>query len=148
MGYLIDLRQTVGHQPLISVGAAVTLFDRFGHLLLVHRTDTGTWGLPAGSKELNEALLTTATRELKEETGVLNDNLSLTTILSGAHMQFTYPNGDQIDAVIAVYKGEYDDKQQLTPQPGETTETAFFALSELPELTPLTQQILTTIHTL
>ncbi|WP_279404195.1 hypothetical protein [Secundilactobacillus kimchicus] len=54
MSYILDLRAKVGSQPLISVGAAVIIFNETGQFLLVHRTDTRTWGLPAGSKELNE----------------------------------------------------------------------------------------------
>lgn len=142
MSYILDLRAKVGSQPLISVGAAVIIFNETGQFLLVHRTDTRTWGLPAGSKELNEALETTAQREVWEETGLHLSNLTARFTLSGPNCQFTYPNGDQIDAVIAVYDTQVTQQQPLTPQPSETSEARFFAPSSLPELTPLTRRVL------
>ncbi|WP_288529578.1 NUDIX hydrolase [uncultured Secundilactobacillus sp.] len=145
MSYILDLRAKVGSQPLISVGAAVIIFNETGQFLLVHRTDTRTWGLPAGSKEPNEALETTAQREVWEETGLHLSNLTARFTLSGPNCQFTYPNGDQIDAVIAVYDTQVTQvtqQQPLTPQPGETSEARFFAPSSLPELTPLTRRVL------
>lgn len=142
MSYLLDLRRDVGHQPLISTGAATLVYNPQHALLLIHRTDTHLWGLPAGSKELNESLVNTAIREVQEETGVTITTPSLTGLLSGPGMQFTYPNGDQIDAVIAVYTAQTT-QQQLTPQPGETDRVAFFLPADLPhQLTDFTHKIL------
>lgn len=143
MSYLLDLRHYVGHQPLISTGAATLVYDSQHALLLIHRTDTHLWGLPAGSKELNESLVNTATREVQEETGVTITTPTLTGLLSGPDMQFTYPNGDQIDAVIAVYTAQTTDRV-LTPQVGETDQVAFFSQATIPEkLTAFTRKILT-----
>nr|WP_279404194.1 hypothetical protein [Secundilactobacillus kimchicus] len=53
-------------------------------------------------------------------------NLTARFTLSGPNCQFTYPNGDQIDAVIAVYDTQVTQQQPLTPQPSETSEARFF----------------------
>lgn len=140
MGYVLNLRQQVAQEPLIVVGAAAVV-RRQNQLLLVKRTDNLAWGLPAGSKELNEALETTATRELREETGLVATQANLLTVISGPGMQYTYPNGDQIDSVTAVYavtaigdaRGDQD----------ETSAAKFFSVNRLPaNLTPITKRIL------
>ena len=104
MGYILNLRKKVGHEPLISTGAAGLVYNANAQLLFVYRSDTHLWGLPSGSKEIGESLTETAHREILEETGVHAVNFKFKTLLSGPSMQFSYPNGDQIDAVIAVYQ--------------------------------------------
>lgn len=148
MGYLLQLRKFVGHRPLISTGAATVVYNAKNQLLLVYRSDTHLWGLPSGSKELNEALETTAVREVFEETGVRITEPAFVTLLSGPQMQFTYPNGDQIDAVIVVYQATATD-QVLQPQTGETEKVHYFSLDNLPkrnELTAFSQHILEAAH--
>ncbi|GAX04389.1 NUDIX family hydrolase [Secundilactobacillus pentosiphilus] len=142
MGYILNLRKQVGHEPLISTGSAALVYNASAQLLFVHRSDTHLWGLPSGSKEIGESLTETASREVFEETGVHAVNFKFITILSGPSMAFRYPNGDQIDAVIAVYQAFTQD-QQLTPQTGETDKVAFFNLDQLPaQVTDFSRQIL------
>jgi 8-oxo-dGTP pyrophosphatase MutT (NUDIX family) len=52
--------------PKISANAAV--FDESGRILLQQRSDDGTWCLPSGYAEPNEAPRETAVREVGEET--------------------------------------------------------------------------------
>lgn len=144
MGYVLDLRQTIGSQPLIVVGAAAVVISA-QQLLLVKRTDNALWGLPAGSKELTEDLATTAGRELHEETGLTGRQPKLLTVVSGRGMQYTYPNGDQIDSVTAVYQLTATGK--LYADQTETSSAMYFPLDELPaELTPITQRILQALN--
>lgn len=143
MGYVLNLRQQIGHAPLIVVGAAAVVY-RQSALLLVHRTDNQRWGLPAGSKELNENTLTTAKRELHEETNLTAMDAKLLTVVSGAGMQYQYPNGDQIDSVTVVY--ELTATGEPNGDDHETSAAKFFPLTQLPAaLTPLTREILTTL---
>ena len=142
MGYILNLRKRVGHDPLISTGAAGLVYNVSAQLLFVYRSDTHLWGLPSGSKEIGESLAATASREITEETGIHAVNFKFITLLSGPSMQFAYPNGDQIDAVIAVYQAFTQD-HQLIPQAGETDKVAFFDLDHLPtQITNFSQQIL------
>ena len=83
MGYIMDLRKHIGHDPLIGVGATTLVFNDNNELLLNLRTDTNNWGIPGGSMELYETIEETAIRELKEETGICADELQLVTVLSG-----------------------------------------------------------------
>lgn len=140
MGYVLNLRQSIGSQQLIVVGAAAVVLKQ-QQLLLVKRTDNLLWGLPAGSKELTEDLQTTAIRELNEETGLVGQDPKLLTVVSGVGMQYTYPNGDQIDSVTTVY--QLTATGELRADQNETSAAKFFSLAELPlKLTPITQRIL------
>lgn len=49
MGYIMNLRKYVGHEPLIGLGATTLVFNEKNELLLNLRTDTNTWGIPGGS---------------------------------------------------------------------------------------------------
>lgn len=42
--YILDLRKTVGHRPLLQVGASVIVVDSEGRILLQKRRDNGLWG--------------------------------------------------------------------------------------------------------
>ncbi len=140
VGYVRDLRQKVGQEPLIVVGSAAVV-RRHQQLLLIKRTDNLLWGLPAGSKELNESAEDTARRELREEAGLIATDAKLMTVASGSGMQYTYPNGDSIDSVTVVYALTVTGEAQ--PDNIETSSAKFFDLQQLPEnLTPLTRQIL------
>ncbi|MFC6260345.1 NUDIX hydrolase [Levilactobacillus fujinensis] len=143
MGYVLDLRQKVGQQPLIVVGSAAIVRQQ-QQLLLVERRDNHLWGLPAGSKELNEETTVTAERELHEETGLQGTVQKLLAVVSGQNMQYTYPNGDQIDSVTVVY--EVSATGNLAATTDETSNANFFDLNKLPDqLTPLTKKILITL---
>ena len=133
MGYIMNLREKVGHTPLIGVGATTLVFNNKNELLLNLRSDTNTWGIPGGSKELNETLEECAIRELKEETNINADNLELITVLSGEEYYFKYQNGDKLDCVIALYKvSNYDGELKIND--GESKKLEFFSLDNLPEL--------------
>ena len=133
MGYIMNLREKVGHSPLIGVGATTLVFNNKNELLLNLRSDTNTWGIPGGSKELKETLEECAIRELKEETNINVNDLELITVLSGKEYYFKYPNEDELDCVIALYKVlNYEGKLNIND--GESKQLKFFSLDNLPEL--------------
>ena len=133
MGYIMNLREKIGHSPLIGVGATTLVFNNKNELLLNLRSDTNTWGIPGGSKELNETLEECAIRELKEETNINVNDLELITVLSGKEYYFKYPNEDELDCVIALYKvSNYDGELNINDK--ESKELKFFSLDNLPEL--------------
>ena len=133
MGYIMNLREKVGHSPLIGVGATTLVFNNKNELLLNLRSDTNTWGIPGGSKELNETLEECAIRELKEETNIDVNDLELITVLSGNEYYFKYPNEDELDCVIVLYKvSNYEGELNINDR--ESKELKFFSLNNLPEL--------------
>ena len=51
MDYIQSLRQYIGHTPILTVGAVVLIVDEQNRLLLMKRSDSGSWGLPGGAVE-------------------------------------------------------------------------------------------------
>lgn len=133
MCYIMDVRNKVGHAPIINVGATILVFNENKELLLNLRSDTNDWGIPGGGKELNETLEECAIRELKEETNLDTNDLELVTVLSGNEYYYKYPNDDEVDCVIALYQVKnYSGKLNIND--GESKKLEFFSLDDLPEL--------------
>lgn len=133
MGYIMDLRKYVGHAPLIGLGATTLVFNEKNELLLNLRTDTNTWGIPGGSMELYETIEDTAVRELKEEAGILAEQLELVTVLSGEEYFFEYPNGDKMCTVIVLFKVK-NYVGEIKVSDNESKQLKFFALDNLPRM--------------
>ena len=146
MGYIMNLREIVGHSPLIGVGATTLVFNNKNELLLNLRSDTNNWGIPGGSKELNETLEECAVRELKEETNIDVNDLELITVLSGKEYYFKYPNEDELDCVIALYR-VLNYEGELNVNDGESKKLEFFSLDNLPELESRAKVIIDKIKT-
>ena len=130
--YIMDMRKRVGPIPLMQCGASVIVLDGQNRLLLQRRKDNGMWGYAGGAVDLYERVEDAAARELREETGLIADQLELLDVFSGPELRYTYPNGDQVSIVDIVYLcRKYHG--QLRPQPEEVTELAFFSPDRLPD---------------
>ena len=145
MGYIMDLRKYVGHEPLIGVGATTLVFNDKNELLLNLRSDTNTWGIPGGSMELYETIEETAVRELKEETGITAEKLELVTVLSGKDYYFEYPNGDKMCTVIILFKVlNYLGNMKVSDN--ESKQLKFFKLDALPNMESRAKSIIDKIN--
>ena len=145
MGYISNLRKFVGHDPLIGLGATTLVFNDKNEILLNLRNDTNTWGIPGGAMELYETIEETAIRELKEETGILANQLELVTVLSGRDYYFEYPNGDKLCTVIVLFKVcHYSNSLKVSDD--ESKELRFFSLEQLPLLESRAKVILNKIR--
>ena len=69
MAYIHDLRQKVGHTPLIMTSASGALVED-GRILLQERADTGDWGFPGGYMEYGDTFKQTVVREFLEDAGI------------------------------------------------------------------------------
>ena len=146
--YILELRNYVGHRPLILVGAAVLIFNQKDELLLGLRPDNHCWGIPGGGMEPGELLEETARRESREETGLEVGALDLFGVFSGPTLFYEYPNGDQVYNVTVVYQ-THDFQGHLLDCSAEVDEQRFFALDQLPEnlsppIRPVLEQLLAT----
>ena len=141
MGYIMDLRKHIGHDPLIGIGATTLVFNAKNELLLNLRADTNTWGIPGGSMDLHESIEETAIRELKEETGICAEELELVTVLSGKEFYFEYPNGDKMCTVIVLFRVlNYNGTVKVSDS--ESKELKFFPLTDLPAMESRAEKIM------
>lgn len=131
MEYYKQIRQFVGHHPIILPGAVVILVNERGQILLQQRPNE-TWGLPGGLMDLGESLEDTARREFFEETGLTVGELTLVGVFSGAEYHYTLPNGDEFYAVTTAYMAR-DATGELAMETTETRDLQYFQVHELPE---------------
>ena len=145
MGYIMNLRKYVGHEPLIGLGATTLVFNDKKELLLNLRTDTNTWGIPGGAMELYETIEETAVRELKKEASISVDELELVTILSGKEYYFEYPNGDKMCTVIVLFK-VLNYTGDIKVADNESKQLKFFSLDNLPSMESRAKAIIDKIN--
>jgi 8-oxo-dGTP pyrophosphatase MutT (NUDIX family) len=132
MDYMMDLRKLVGHRPLIMAGATMLLMNEQNQLLMMKRTDNLCWGVPGGSLELGETLEECIKRETSEEAGIEIEQMQLFGIYSGEDLHYTYPNGDEVYMISAVYQSKID-HPLIRLNLDEHSSYCFFNLNEIPE---------------
>lgn len=133
MGYIEDLREVVGHRPLIFVGSVTIIVDEMGRLLLQQRKfPKGTWGIAGGLMELGESTEDVARREILEETGLKVGELNLINVYSGPQNYIKAENGDEFYVVTVAY---YTDafEGDLVVDTSESITLEFFHPDELPQ---------------
>jgi len=131
MDYILQLREYIGHRPILMVGAAILVLDEQNRLLLMKRSDSGCWGLPGGATEPGEVVEDAAKRETLEETSIKIGEMSLFGVFSGPELYYKYPNGDEVYNVTIIYVScDWHGEVKLND---EHTEWRWFASSEIPE---------------
>ena len=80
--YILQLRQYIGHRPILVVRAGILLLDEQKRLLLLKRSDNGCWGISGGSMEPGEFVEIAAKREILEETNLEVGDLYLFWVFS------------------------------------------------------------------
>lgn len=130
MEYYQEIRQYVGHRPLILPGAVVIIQNEFNEILLQERKP-GLFGLPGGLMDLGESLEETASREVLEETGLSVSDLELCKVFSGPDYYFKIDNGDEFYSVTVVYQTKtFTGTLQANEE--ETLSLNFFPIDNLP----------------
>lgn len=133
MGYIEDLREIVGHRPLIFVGAVTVIIDEMGRLLLQQRKfPHGAWGITGGLMELGESTEDVARREIMEETGLKVDKLNLINVYSGPENYIKAENGDEFYVVTVAYYSEGFEGDLIIDK-SESITFDFFYPNELPK---------------
>jgi ADP-ribose pyrophosphatase YjhB (NUDIX family) len=132
-GHVLQLRESVGNEPLTMVGASAHVSNEAGEVLLVRRSDDGAWGLPAGAMELGERVDRTIVREMREETGLLVEPEWVVGVYSGEGFFHTYPNGHQVHIVSTHFACRVGGGT-LQPDGREIVEASFFDPQHLPPL--------------
>ncbi|MFC1879458.1 NUDIX domain-containing protein [Chloroflexota bacterium] len=131
--YLSQLRKLVGDKKVIITSARAVVRDSFGRVLFIRRSDNHTWGMPAGSQEVNESILECLFREVKEETGLdvisakpmaIYSNLSIETAFGDPYQVFV------LQFLVDEWEGD------LVTETDETIDARFFYLNDLPAEIP------------
>ena len=143
--HLARLRAVIGHELLVLPCVTVLPVDERGRLLLAwHAGHTDGWGTVGGAVDPGESPAEAAVREAREEIGADIRLVRLLTVLGGPDYEITYPNGDRVAYVPAVYEAEI---VAGTPSPsdGELSKVAWFTLAELRtlQLSRFTRALLT-----
>lgn len=131
--HLGRLRRHVGHDLLVSPGAQVLVLDERDRVLLLRRSDTGEWALPAGACEPGDSFRTTATRELLEETGLrldADDLVPFASLCTAEVHTIRYPNGDLVHAFALCFWARASNRTRLGGD-GEGTDFTWSALDQL-----------------
>ncbi|RWZ54677.1 NUDIX domain-containing protein [Halobacillus fulvus] len=131
MEYYKFLRQYIGHKPVILPGSVVILLNKKNEVLCQKRHD-GDWGLPGGLMDLGESFEDVAKREVKEETGLTVDNLTLLDVFSGSDYYFKVANGDELYSATAVYYTR-DVRGALDVDEYESEKMEYFPVDQLPD---------------
>lgn len=131
MDYILQLRQYIGHRPILMVGAAILVLDEQNRLLMMKRSDSGSWGIPGGATEPGEVVEEAAKRETLEEVGLEIGEMSLFGVFSGPELYYKYPNGDEVYNVTIMYLSH--DWQGDIKLNHEHTEWKWFVAGELPD---------------
>ena len=128
--YVARLRACVGHDLLILTAAGACIRDEQGRILLLRRRD-GLWSVPGGGLEPGERLDQAVVRE---ETGLKVEPVALIGVYSDPAYIFAYPNGDQVQPIIAFFECQVVGGT-LQPDMDEILEARYYGPED--ELPPL-----------
>ncbi|MCY0904923.1 NUDIX hydrolase [Arthrobacter sp. H14-L1] len=130
-GFVLALRQKIGHDLLWLPGVTAVVFDDAGKVLLGQRADTGDWTLITGMLDPGEEPAVGAAREVLEETGVVARMEGLVAVHS--QEPITFPNGDRCQFMNLIFKA-HSVSGVARVNDDESVAVGWFGLDELPPL--------------
>ena len=125
--------------PSYTVGAVVVLRRRDGRVLMVDQRHTGAWALPGGLLRRREEPVEGLVREVAEEVGVRLDPGELPPPVA-----LVDPLAQRVDLVFRL--DVEDDRGAHAEDEVEVRRVGWFAVSDLPDVTDSTRDILAAVR--
>ncbi|MFX0065840.1 MAG: NUDIX domain-containing protein, partial [Candidatus Hermodarchaeota archaeon] len=99
------------NQPLrIGVVAIIKRDDRY---LLEKRADCKKWGFIGGGVGIDETVEESIIREIREETGLIINNLDFFDFVDEPSIRNVYPDGNIVRPIIFIYKIELENSDNF-----------------------------------
>jgi ADP-ribose pyrophosphatase YjhB (NUDIX family) len=131
--YVGKIRKAVGDMVLIVTAVRAVILDKEGKVLLIKRSDNGTWALPAGAQELGESITDCLYREVREETGLEVVSAEAVSLYTHPKYNYTTVYGKHYQNFALAFKVT-EWRGSLLTQTTENTDARFYPLDALPEL--------------
>lgn len=126
-----NIRDIIGHELIVMVGAAAIVVNDKEQILIQQRTDSDYWGLPGGGIEPGEEPAEAAIREVYEETGLVVEVTNLVGIFGGKEQVGVYANGDKFAYVSVTFECRVVGGV-IQPDREESKDVRWFAPENLP----------------
>ena len=141
--YIKELRKRIGNMTVVLPHSVVLVFNSKNQILVEERADDGFLDFPGGGIDPKESAEEAAARELKEETGLIANELEFFKLYSGEITHYTYCSGDEIYGLDAVYICK-DYSGKLAPKLEEVNRLEFYNLEDIPldKFSPRNKQII------
>ena len=104
--------------------------DTYEKVLLERRTDSERWAFIGCGLKMEESLEECVQREIREETGLVVEDLKLLDVFSYPYRIAAYPDGNIVRIITAVYEVFVKDFKELKCSE-ESRELRFLSMSEL-----------------
>lgn len=134
--FVTEIRAVWGHRPLLLPGVSGVVVRESGEqrrVLLVQRSDSGRWTVPAGIVEPGEQPADCIGREIWEEARILAVPDRLVRVSHDP--EITYPNGDRCQFVSMTFRCRYVSGEAAVGD-DESLAVGWFDVEALPELEP------------
>lgn len=131
-----QLRRAVGNRKIILPAVRAVIADDDGRILFVKRRDDGSWVMPAGGLELDEAPFDALRREVREETGLEVRSASLMAVYSFSGVN---AYGNEAHRLSFVFRVE-EWSGALSRTTDETVDARFFDPDAVDGLPPVYRQ--------
>ena len=131
--FVLDLRASIGHQPLLLPAVTAVVLDDADRVLLVRRADNDRWALVTGCLEPGEQPAAGALREVEEETGALVAAERLVSV--SALPLADCPNGDQVYWLDVTFRCRAVGGEARVND-DESVDVRWFELNDLPPSLP------------
>jgi len=113
---------------LVPAASAVVV-DQDGAILLHRREDTELWSIPGGAMEAGESIGETVVREVKEETGLVVEPVSILGVYSNPRHVVEYGDGEVRQQFSICFVCKAAGGQLATSE--ESLEVGFFTPAEI-----------------